>query len=140
LDEALAHLKTLYEETVAGYSDAAHRHLYWEAFRTTVREHLWPACESLKDDRYRQQLCQQLMMATAKIDSPLLEHAHLEVVRLTLERLSGDNIAPTDVSDCDDRWRLCKIETLPSFGQLLEHWEELYSIEELEDPDDKKSP
>jgi hypothetical protein len=124
LEEALRRLKLYLDDLTTGYPDVAYRTRAWDQFRQTLREQLWAACEPL--DGHRRQLADQLEAAVEKIDAAQLQPAHLDATRLSLERLSNDQVGPNDVHECEKAWRRGEVETLPSWNRILSQWEEFY--------------
>jgi CheY-like chemotaxis protein len=129
LAEVIGQLRGLWDQVETGYGDIAFRDAYWESFQNVAKERLWTACVRQQNDRYRKQLVQQFMAAISKLQAHQLAPKTVTALRLALERLASDNISHSDVIQCDDAWRSAKVQTLPSFRQLLAKWETLYSVE-----------
>jgi hypothetical protein len=58
---------------------------------------------------------------------------HLEAVGLAVERLRSQNVGEEDVAQCDAKWELSGVNTVPSLGQVLSQWDVFYQVEESDD-------
>jgi len=133
----LIDLRHQYQYLKVNYRDVAQREFAWNSLRQTSRQQLWPACEYLASDPFRQQLADQLLSAVEKLRPEQISAGHLAALEASLNKLGSEAIDFSDVASCEQLWRRTDVRTGPSFKEVIDQWTDLYSIEAQENADNQ---